>query len=64
MAKIDLRKLEKKILGLQEGQERLLRLAKIQRRPDMATYYEGVLCGLSKARCLILEMGEKQNDNN
>lgn len=59
MAKIDLRKLEKKILGLQEGQERLLRLAKIQRRPDMVSYYEGVLCGLSKARCLILEMGGK-----
>ena len=59
MAKIDLRKLEERILGLQEGQEQLLRLAKIQRNPDKIAYCEGVLCGLSKVRCLILEMGEK-----
>lgn len=57
MAKIDLRKLEKKILGLQEGQERLLNLSKIQHRPDMATYYEGVLCGLNKTLCLVRKMG-------
>lgn len=57
MAKIDLRKLEKKILGLQEGQEQLLKLSKIQRRPDMITYYEGVLCGLNKTLCLTRKMG-------
>ena len=57
MAKIDLSKLEERIFDLQKGQERLLNLSKIQHRPDMATYYEGVLCGLNKTLCLVRKMG-------